>query len=276
MLYRHKININDLNDSSALLYHFVNENSKVLDVGCATGELAEMLNLKKNCAVVGMEYDDEALAESRKKTTFEEVLKVDLNHFNAKDFSALEKRFDYIILGDVLEHLLNPSDVVEKLKLFLRPGGYFLFSIPNIAHASIKANLLLNSWDYTELGILDKTHVRFFTASSISQFLSDLNLEIKKLSTTQLYIDGYQKHKVAELPPEIFDFIVKDIHSHICQFVIMAQESKLTDARLKKNNSECMDIGSLPENLKAGLTYKIKRFLLLKLPKMIKYIQKWR
>lgn len=276
MIYNRHINLSDPNDSLAGIYHFVEDNKRVLDAGCATGKLARVLRRNKNCQIIGMEYDDEAITICKKNRDFEKVVKVDLNKVTITDFPLYQNSFDYIIFADVLEHLYNPSQVVNVFKKFLKKDGYFLFSIPNVAHASIKANLLLDNWDYTELGILDKTHVRFFTASSISQFLSDLNLEIKKLSTTQLYIDGYQKDKVAELPSEIFDFIVKDIHSHICQYVIMAQESELADAKLKKNNSQFMNIGSLPENLKAGLIYKIKRILLIKFPKLIKFIQIWR
>lgn len=276
MLYNRNINLTDPDDSSALLYHFVGDGSKVLDVGCATGELAKALHRHKKCRIVGMEYDDEGIAACRKSQVFDGVVKVDLNHLKANDFPMFKNGFDYIILGDVLEHLYNPSEVLDELKSFLKPEGYFLLSIPNVAHASIKANLLLNDWSYTELGILDKTHLRFFTASSIVNFLANSQLVIKDLTTTKLYVDGYQKHKVDELPREIFDFIVKDVHSHVCQYVIKAQKSDLDKEKIKHINTKFMDIQPFSGNKKMSLVYRAKRFLLLNFPNLVKYIQKLR
>lgn len=276
MLYNRNIDLNNPDDSLALLYNFVAGDSYVLDVGCAGGELAKILHQNKNAQIVGMEYDNEAVKLCRKNGAFEGVIKIDLNKLKAKDFPIFKNHFDYIILGDVLEHLYNPSEVMQELLCFLKDDGYFLLSIPNIAHASIKANLLLNDWNYTELGILDKTHIRFFTADSIINFLGEHRLLITELVTTKLYIDGYQKHKVDELPAEIFDFIVKDAHSHVFQYVLKAKKSDLGEGKIKRINAEFMNIKSAKKYVSSGLMYKLKRLLLLKFPNLVKYIQKMR
>ena len=70
--------------------------------------------------------------------------------------------FDRIILADVLEHLVDPMEVLRKLSKLLKNDGKFLIDIPNIAHSSIKYNLLKNNFNYTPMGLLDKTHIQIF------------------------------------------------------------------------------------------------------------------
>ena len=172
----------------------------------------------------------------------------------------------------MLEHLRQPAAVLSELKLLLKPGGYFLVSLPNAAHASIKAGLLLNDWSYTELGILDKTHLRFFTAASIAGMFADAKLKITASGRTFLPPDGFQKHKVGELPPETAAFILNDPQSHVFQYVFKAAPSA---GRLRQENLKVL----LPcecGRISGGFMFKIKRFLLLKIPGMIRYIQKIR
>ncbi len=72
-----------------------------------------------------------------------------------------KKIFDYIILGDVLEHLIDPWKIVNELKQYLKKDGYLVSSIPNIMHVSVLRNLVLGNFTYEDSGILDKTHLRF-------------------------------------------------------------------------------------------------------------------
>ena len=178
MLYVRKINLKNRNDSNVLLYEMTEAGSRVLDVGCACGDLSALLAERKNCRCVGLEADKEGVEVCRKRRVFDEVLQIDLNNFAAADYPRFRQSFDVIVCGDVLEHLRQPAAVLSELKLLLKPGGYFLVSLPNAAHASIKAGLLLNDWSYTELGILDKTHLRFFTAASIAGMFADAELKI--------------------------------------------------------------------------------------------------
>ena len=272
MLYVRKINLKNRNDSNVLLYEMTEAGSRVLDVGCACGDLSALLAERKNCLCVGLEADKEGVEVCRKRRVFDEVLQIDLNNFAAADYLRFRQSFDVIVCGDVLEHLRQPAAVLSELKLLLKPGGYFLVSLPNAAHASIKAGLLLNDWSYTELGILDKTHLRFFTAASIAGMFADAELKITTSGRTFLPPDGFQKHKVGELPPETAAFILNDPQSHVFQYVFKAVPAS---GRLRQENlkvllpSEC---GRAP----SGFMFKIKRFLLLKIPGMIRYIQKIR
>lgn len=216
------------------------EPPKILDVGCACGDLEVALKREKNARVWGMEYDAGSVRFAKATQTFEDVFEVDLNTLDPHQYLQFAGFFDYILLGDVLEHLMRPGDVLEKLKLFLKDGGMFLISLPNIAHASIKADLLLNRFIYTKVGILDRTHLRFFTHVSIPPFLAEAGLEITEVRLTGMGYQGLQ-------PECAFPFldavtrktILNDVYSYVCQFVMKcAVPHGLTAGELNTRNKD--------------------------------------
>ncbi|WP_124064811.1 methyltransferase domain-containing protein [Clostridium sp. E02] len=99
-----------------------------------------------------------------------------------------EGYFDYIIFGDVLEHLHEPQDVLINMKRYLKPNGAILASIPNVMHISVIHNLLNGLWTYEESGILDKTHLRFFTKTEITRMFSRAGYEIEEMGNTRAYL----------------------------------------------------------------------------------------
>ena len=104
MLYVRKINLKNRNDSNVLLYEMTEAGSRVLDVGCACGDLSALLAERKNCRCVGLEADKEGVEVCRKRRVFDEVLQIDLNNFAAADYPRFRQSFDVIVCGDVLEH----------------------------------------------------------------------------------------------------------------------------------------------------------------------------
>ena len=150
-----------------------------------------------------------------------------------------------------------------------------IISVPNVAHASIKANLLLNDWTYTELGILDKTHLRFFTAKSFVDFLSNLGLVIEAWKMTMLPADGFQPHRLKELPYEVSAFISDDAYSEVMQFIVQTRLVKVGEKNALKNNEKFL---KQEKRRFSGsrLMFKVKRLLLVKFPGLIKYVQRWR
>jgi hypothetical protein len=95
-------------------------------------------------------------------------------------------RFEAVIFGDVLEHLKDPQTVLRNSTEFLSEDGVLLSSIPNVAHGSVRLALLQGLWDYTDEGLLDRTHLRFFTLRSVVDLLRGAQLEIKELYATVL------------------------------------------------------------------------------------------
>jgi 2-polyprenyl-3-methyl-5-hydroxy-6-metoxy-1,4-benzoquinol methylase len=147
---------------------------RVLDVGAADGYLAEIL-VQKGFAVVCLERDPALAASASAKSL--NVLRTDLD----ESLPDLRGDFDLIICGDVLEHLKNPPQALRRLQAVLKSDGKMIISVPNVAHAWIRLQLLLGRFEYTDRGILDRTHLHFFTRSSFRRFLQQEGMEIVEL-----------------------------------------------------------------------------------------------
>ena len=271
MLYAKKIKANNTNDSLSLIFDFVNPKSTVLDIGCATGSLAKQLYEQKNCVVYGMEQNKKSVAICKKRKIFEEIHLFDINLLDESSFPQYRSKFDYIVCADVLEHLLFPSNILSLLQNFLKPSGKIIISLPNVAHASIKSNLLLNDFTYTEIGILDKTHLHFYTYKSIAQLLSSQNLKITYAKAVTLPLDGWQPNKLNKLPSEISKFISEDKHSHIMQYVVVCDKAECS---FFHNISQLENI--LVEPPVNNIICKLKRFLVNKFPKLLNFIENFR
>lgn len=152
---------------------------RVLEIGTATGYLtAEMVKL--GCTVTGVEQDAEMAGIA---TEYCDQMLVE--NIETLDFEKLSQ-YDAIVLGDVLEHLRNPRDVLQKLAKRLKPGGKVLMSLPNVANIWVRLNLLLGRFNYTRVGILDESHLRFFTLQTSKKLASDSGLDVVGINTTPI------------------------------------------------------------------------------------------
>ena len=149
---------------------------KVLEIGCGSGAtLAYIKKTYPDASVYGIEYVKEIAECADKKLN---VIQGDVENM---DFDFEPAYFDYIICGDVIEHLQYPEAVLDKLKQYIKPGGHLLASIPNIMHAAVIYNLLRGNFTYQDSGILDRTHLRFFTAKEIIDMFERLGFEIESI-----------------------------------------------------------------------------------------------
>jgi 2-polyprenyl-3-methyl-5-hydroxy-6-metoxy-1,4-benzoquinol methylase len=150
---------------------------RILEVGCAGGMTGKALREKGFEEIVGIEVNEE-VARSGKcyydKLVIGDVEKVSL---------PFEKEyFDCILYGDVLEHLVDPWQVLKMHHAFLKKEGTIICSIPNIRHYRIIKKLLFKGrWEYTGDGIMDKNHLRFFTLDSIRRMLGEAGFEVKDI-----------------------------------------------------------------------------------------------
>lgn len=145
---------------------------RILDIGCGTGNLGEYFIKNQNCEVYGVEINKHAFSQAKLKLS--KVVNDNIETVNL-DFKL--NSFDFIILGDVIEHLINPNKVIIKLLPFLKNNGTIIITTPNVRHWSVSFKLIFkDNWDYKAWGILDFTHLRFFTKTSFINILESLNI----------------------------------------------------------------------------------------------------
>ena len=171
--YNFKVDLKNRN-SIALIIDSIMPNSKVLEFGCAHGRLTKYLKEEMNCHVTIVEIDEEAGIEAKQYAgqAFLGTVKGDIEQYYWADH--LNEKFDYIIFADVLEHLYDPKEVLMRSQSFLNENGEIIVSIPNIAHNSVIIDLLKGDFKYRKLGILDDTHIRFFTKKSFQRMINQI------------------------------------------------------------------------------------------------------
>lgn len=217
------------NTSHAQIIDLIGGNKTVLDVGCATGYLAQALRAR-GCTVSGVEYDAEAAEMARPHLDL--LVVGDLVTLDVESAFG-DRRFDAIVLGDVLEHLADSDPVLARLTTLLAPGGSVVISVPNVAHGSLRLALLQGRWQYRELGLLDRTHLRFFTRSSLMALLADAGLCAVEIRTTVLDPLGCEVEVDAEsLPEGIVDWVRAQRDAMTYQFVVRAVVNDAAGAAL--------------------------------------------
>lgn len=145
---------------------------RILDVGCGSGEIARLMHAR-GCAVVGIELSPEKAAKAR--AFCDEVL---VGNIEAMPLAFEPGSFDVIVLSNILEHLNNPVATLRRLAPLLRPTGRAFVDLPNVAHWGVRLRLLRGRWDYEDAGILDRTHLRFYTRKTAREMLEQTGFEI--------------------------------------------------------------------------------------------------
>ena len=147
---------------------------RVLDIGCGSGEALAEFRARGAVRTVGIEIDPGAGAVAAARPDVDVVLVGDVEETLAQ---VTDHAFDLVIASHVLEHLVDPWTVTRRLVALLAPGGSLLGGVPNVRHAPTVARLLVRgSWEYADAGILDRTHLRFFTRRSLEDMLTGAGL----------------------------------------------------------------------------------------------------
>jgi 2-polyprenyl-3-methyl-5-hydroxy-6-metoxy-1,4-benzoquinol methylase len=179
--------------SHEIARRLVGTNQDVLDVGCGDGWFAETLVASGN-RVVGID----ALTTPERGAVFTRYIRADLNDGLRDAVGELKgSAFDDVLLHDVLEHLAVPERLLNDCVPWLKPRGRLIVSVPNIANIVIRLRLLLGRFDYEDRGILDRTHLRFFTRRTARRFLTDHGWEIEREMASVVPLE-----RVLNLPPE--------------------------------------------------------------------------
>lgn len=161
------------NNIDRIQIEMIPDNSRVLEIGCATGFMSEYLGREKNCEVVCLETDAEAAEIAREKCHL--LYRGSIDQKSAQDeidnHVKRSGKFDVVFMSQVIEHIAGPEPVLVKIRDWIEPDGILVISTCNVAHWQCRLRLLAGKWDYEESGIFDKTHLRFFTVHSFRKIL---------------------------------------------------------------------------------------------------------
>jgi methionine biosynthesis protein MetW len=169
---------------------------RVLDVGCGAGALGAALREERGIEVDGLELSADVAARARER--LDAVVEADLDRLDDLPFDR--GSFDAMVFGDVLEHLRDPHRLLRTLRPWLADDGALVCSIPNVAHWSVVLPLLIQDrWPYADAGLLDRTHVHFFTLTEAELMLRDCGFNVESAATTTL----------AQAPPPTVDHLTR-------------------------------------------------------------------
>jgi 2-polyprenyl-3-methyl-5-hydroxy-6-metoxy-1,4-benzoquinol methylase len=158
---------------------------EILDVGCGEGHFASLVAQSGN-KVVGIDL----LETAAQADAMEQYISADLDGGLVGAKRALgEKKFDLILLQDVLEHLRSPDQMLQDCKRYCKPSGRVIVSVPNVANVTVRLGLLFGSFDYRPRGILDRTHLRFFTRKTARQLLESAGYEVIEQRSTVMPLE---------------------------------------------------------------------------------------
>ena len=218
--YDHPINLSDPEDLYSKIIRMTGRDKDVLDIGCGSGQIGEILTTQFGCRVTGLEIDAGACSIAKDKLW--KVITGNAESLNLQELLPAHS-MDVILCLDVLEHMIDPWTFIKRIKPLLKTDGYFLATIPNAAHASVVLELLAGKFQYRDLGLLDKNHVRFFTLDSVENLFRDAGYLIDTLDRNKVDVKYLELLPGAYgLPPEITSFVNSRPESDTYQFIVKA------------------------------------------------------
>ena len=198
---------------------YVPENSKkILDVGCSEGNFGKLLRETIGCEVYGIEMNRGAFMKAYK--VLDDVFIGDADDAICHICSHTNLKFDCVVFNDSLEHFSYPENILTKVKPLLNNDGVIVASIPNMRYLPVLKDLLFGkNWEYKDSGILDNTHMRFFTINSIKTLFNNAGYEV-------ISIEGINKRDdLVENAKNLGDLLLLDLSDTVyLQFAVVARK----------------------------------------------------
>ena len=211
----------DLYDENTISWiaQSVEAGSDVLEFGPANGRLTRYLKEKKGCHVDIVEIDEESGSEAAQ---YAEVSYIGDEEGDIEKYYWLSdnKKYDFIIFADVLEHLIHSDEVLKRCRRVIKENGKILVSIPNAAHNSVIIELFNDEFSYNPTGILDNTHVHFFTRSSFEKMAAAsgwavIGEKAKEIRVGETEIQNTYK----QVPREVYKELLHRPHGNVYQYM---------------------------------------------------------
>ncbi len=206
-------------DLLELIEQKFDEKISVLEIGCGLGStLAKIEYLWPKAEVKGIELVDQLV---RIGSNYLDIIQ---GNAETMEMPYEPESFDYIILGDVLEHLYDPVGLLKRIMPYLKKDGFILCSIPNIMHMSVIMSLLKGKFEYRDSGILDRTHLRFFTLESIVKMLEESGLGLNHIAG--IFQDTEEKPELERILDLNIPGLAAEKQFQIFQYIIKAEKIK--------------------------------------------------
>lgn len=216
-IYEAHVDPESPNHAHGIALQLVGSGKKVLELGAAGGHVTRALKARENF-VTAVEMD--AQFEGTLSATADEVIMTNLDWLDLSK-KLPGKKFDVILAGDVLEHCVHPDLVVSQFHQLLERDGRLVVSLPNVAHGDVRLSLLAGVFNYSETGLLDRTHLRLFTRETIKTFFESSGFVVEKIfgSTTPL---GTTEIGVpdAGIPVAAIEYVRNQRDSSVYQYIL--------------------------------------------------------
>ena len=237
--YSKNVFTNEENNAWTKIYNLIEPNSRILDIGCSSGRWGKFIIAKKNAYVVGVDIDQKDIQIAKKN--LDQAFIKNIEKDNLDNFGL----FDYIVMADIIEHLLYPEETLVRIKKLLKPSGQIIFSIPNMANGLVRIELLKGRFEYTDWGLLDKTHLHYYDKIEIYQLFERAGYKIEKTDCTMRDIPkNILKKELGNIGLEYtekFDKYIYSPESVIFQYIGVAIPNKKFDKNIKPISNTPID-----------------------------------
>lgn len=236
--YNFELDLN-ANDTTSHIVNNILPGSDILEFGAAYGRLTKFLKEEKKCRVDIVEIDEES---GKNAAVYSVRSCIGLEEGNIENYKWVNRfqgaKYDFIILADVMEHLLNPQKVLLTCKKFLKQDGKIIISVPNIAHNAIIYNLLEGDFPYKSIGLLDNTHVHFFTPKTLLKMCNESGYQvIKQEAVYHTMRDTEFEINADKLSPDMRRLLYENAEGSIYQVIYCLKENEI-EQEYKKGETE--------------------------------------
>lgn len=256
--YEYNIDIEGTS-APARIVRMVGKNKTVLEIGAGPGSTTKHLVETGQCTVTALEIDDDAISKLSQYAN--KIYPVDLNDATWPELLASDGLFNVVVAGDVLEHLYEPWDTLKLMKELLTDDGYIVVSLPHVSHSSVVACLMDEDFHYQDVGLLDRTHIRFFGIKNIQNLFEDAGMKIVHAEFVVRAPEHTEFSKCwAKTPQELRDALANNPFGLVYQVIVKAVPVTSEGVAIS-----LMDLAVKPQS--PSIIESIKAFLRLHLSK---------